>query len=166
MRILKIVLWIAVIFLLETVFTRIIGIRGILPDLLLAFTVAFALRERSLAAVVYIMLICGVLSGSMLGRSFPACVLAAACAGLAARSLRSSIKFVPVWLKNAVLMLFTSFLLSSAEYLFAYGTITPGGLFFSILPFTAYTTAASCAVYPLVKRVFCKDAEVSELLMM
>ncbi len=164
MRTLKIVLWIAVMFLLETVFADVIGIMGVVPDMLPAFAVSFAFCERRTAPAVYIMLICGALTGSMLGRSFPACVLAVACAGLAAHSLRSAVKFVPVWLKNAVIVLFMSFLLASAEYIFARATITPHGLFYSIIPYTVCTTALSCAVYPLVKRVFFKETEVSRLL--
>ncbi len=61
----KLFLWIAGITIAETVLSVFVNIKGITPDLLLAFTIAYAAYERSLKPVVVIAVICGIIASAV-----------------------------------------------------------------------------------------------------
>lgn len=152
MKLFKTIIWILVLFLIETVFSGIIGIRGTAPDLLIAFAAAYGAREKRLSTAAYVILACGILTGSMTGKSFPISVLAAAFAGISAFVWQSKAKFIPVWIKNAVIMIITASFAGAAEYFAARGFSDMYGLLTEAVPYAAYTVAVSLAVYPAVKR--------------
>ena len=164
MRTLKLIVWIAALFIIETVFAQVIDVNGMAPGLLMAFSVAFALRERETGIAGIVIIICGILSATETGRSFPLTLTAAGLSGAAACFMRTAARPVPVWLKNAVITLFTAFLLASAEYMTARGTITAEGLFGSVLVYTAYTLAAGAVLCPIAGRVFFRETKEDRLL--
>lgn len=151
-NIIKIIIWAALLYLLESAFVNIIDIRGFVPELLTAFAAAYAARERRLSSAAYLMLACGLMTGSMVGKSFPISVLSTAAAGTTMYILRERIRFVPMWIKNAAVMIILSFLTGAAEYFAARGFADPGAMPGEVLPYTVYTAVAAVIIYPLVKR--------------
>ena len=164
MKIFKTIVWIAILFILESVFVNIIDIRGAVPDLLTVFAAAYAARERRLTTSAYVIIVCGVLTGSIVGRSFPISVLEAAFAGTAMFVLKDRIRFVPVWLKNAAVMLVTAAAAGFAEYFAACGFGDVFGALAGVLSYTAYTLAAALIIYPIVTRSVFYEKEGSKLL--
>ena len=58
----KLFLWIAGLLFLQTALSVFFNFKGILPDLLFAFAIAYAAYERSLKPVIWIAVICGVIT--------------------------------------------------------------------------------------------------------
>lgn len=164
MKIFKTIVWIVILFILESVFVNIIDIRGVVPDLLTAFAAAYAARERRLSVSAYVIIVCGVLTGSIVGRSFPISVLEAAFAGTAVFALKDRIRFVPMWLKNAAVITVTAAAAGFAEYFAACGFGDAFGAVSGVLIYTVYTLAAALVIYPLVKRLIFYEKEGSKLL--
>lgn len=71
----KLFLWIFALVLIRTVISVFFNIRGIVPDLLFAFTAAYATYEKSLRSVMWVTVICGVLSSAMGAAPFGAVML-------------------------------------------------------------------------------------------
>lgn len=62
MKNLKLVLWVFIIWLIETVFLRFIKIGGIAPDLLYVFILCLAYREREPKVYIFAAALCGILA--------------------------------------------------------------------------------------------------------
>ena len=62
MKNLKLVLWVFIIWLIETVFLRFIKIGGIAPDLLYVFILCLAYREREPKVYISVAALCGILA--------------------------------------------------------------------------------------------------------
>ena len=58
----KLGLWIAGLLFLQTILSVFFNHKGIIPDLLFAFVIAYAAYERSLKSVMWTMIICGVIT--------------------------------------------------------------------------------------------------------
>ena len=58
----KLFLWIAGLLFLQTALSVFFNYSGILPDLLFAFSIAYAAYERSLKPVMWVTVICGVIT--------------------------------------------------------------------------------------------------------
>ena len=58
----KLFLWIAGLLFLQTALSVFFNFKGIVPDLLFSFAVAYAAYERSLKSVMWVTVICGVIA--------------------------------------------------------------------------------------------------------
>ena len=66
----KLFLWIIALLFLQTVLSVFFNHSGILPDLLFAFAIAYAAYERSLKSVMWITVICGVITCALSADEF------------------------------------------------------------------------------------------------
>lgn len=160
MKIFKTAVWIAILYIIQAVFVKVIGIMGTTPDLMLAFSVIYSLNEQKWSACAYVMLICGILAGTAVGRSFPLVVLVVGMASLWARACTDMAKFIPKFIKLIFIMICAAALLGAAEY-FAFSGITVNmGIVKNTVPYAAYTLLAAMILYPFVSRfLFSKSAE-------
>lgn len=158
MRTVKIISWIFVIYIIQTVFAGIIGIREAVPDLLLGFSVIYAFREKRYKPCVYMMLVCGMLSGSCVGRSFPVDVLITGAASVAAHELSYRLRFVPKFIRAEITVAAAAVVLSAADYFISYRTLGADAVITGIIPYGTYTLICSCIMYPImVKTLFKKE---------
>ena len=165
MRVVKIIIWLVLLMVLETVFGSLFSIKGAMPDLLAAFAVAYCIHERRLQVAAYIMLACGIITGSEPGKSFLVEVLVCAGAGLLAYGARRRMKFIPAWIKSCILTAAAAFVVAAVQYLTNAGdAISIQGLIYSILPKTIYTFAAGLALYPLTGITLFREKESGRLL--
>lgn len=158
MRTIKIIIWIFALFILQSVFGGVIGIRGCVPELLLCFTVCFAICDSSRISA-YVLIACGILSGSGVGRVFPIAVIVIGGAGLIACGMASRLRFIPVFVRALAIIALCAFVMCSAEYFTAYKAITFTVLVTRLLPFTLYTAAWGGIMYPTVRRTLFKKTE-------
>ncbi|MGN1115865.1 MAG: hypothetical protein ACI4TH_04805, partial [Candidatus Ornithomonoglobus sp.] len=100
MRIAKIVLWIICVTIVQTVFGSVFCVFGTMPDLILGFSVIFALCERDIFASGVVLLVCGVIDASGAGHLFPAALLGVVCAGLLSREANSVLRYIPGFIKT------------------------------------------------------------------
>lgn len=153
MRIVKIIIWILLAFVLRAF--RIIEINGCMPDFLLAFSVIFAVLERSDLHCAYTMLICGILSGSCTGHIFSLDVMIIGGASVAAHALHSHALFVPKLLKALPVILAGAALMGVAQYFIVFKTVDIGMLAGGLIIYAVYTGICGCIMYPLmVKTLF------------
>lgn len=160
MKIFKTAVWIAILYIIQVVFVKVIGIMGTMPDLMLAFSVIYALNEQRWSVCAYIMLICGILAGAAAGRYFPLAVLIIGAASVWARTFADTAKFIPKFMKLVFIMVCAASVLGAAEYFALSGIEMNMGLVKNAVPYAAYTLLAAMILYPLVSRfLFRKSAE-------
>ncbi len=164
MRKLKLVVWMLLIYLFQTVFCGAINFNGTAPDLLLAFAVIFAFYEWETNLAALIIILCGVLAGSEAGRVFPAAVLVTGVAGLMSRALFKTAKLVPEFVKIISVIIVAAFSLCSFEYFTVYKSISVYALLYSILPYVIYTTLAASVMYPLIKKTLFRMQDKKQLI--
>ncbi len=164
MRKFKIVVWMLLIYLFQTVFSGVINFNGSAPDLLLVFAVVFAYYEWEFSLTAWIILICGVLSGSEAGRVFPAVVLAVGAASLISRSLYKVAKLIPEFVKILLVVVISSFTLCAFEYFTVYKAISIYALIYNILPYVIYTSVSVCVMHPLMKKTLFRTKDKKQLI--
>ena len=158
MRLVKIIAWIFIIYIIQTVFAGLIGIQKTVPDLLLGFSIIYSFHEKRYNSCIYILLACGMLAGSCVGRSFPADVLIIGTASIAAHELNGKIRFIPKFIRTEFMVAAAAIVLSAAEYFISFRTLGTDALIRSIVPYAAYTLICACIMYPLImKTLFKKD---------
>ena len=159
MRIVKLGVWLLVLYLLQTVFGRLISIYGAIPSLIAAFSVMFSFLAPDDKEAVYITVISAVLAGSCAGHSFPFEVLLIGCGSVAARGLAGYFKHIPRFLRlMAILALFSAVLITGGYYLTNH-SIDINALLYVLLPRLVYTMACAVVMYPLMLRTLFKKTE-------
>lgn len=165
-KIIKIVMWILLLYILQTVFANLIDINGILPELLFSFSVIYAFREKSFVYASYIIVICAILSGSMIEGSFPMTVIIVGVAGIASFYFKNIAKFIPGIWRCTSLIAVSTFLLGAGHCFIVMRTINTYSLVTEIIPYTIYTSIVSIIMYPLIWRVLFKERSEKELLIL
>ena len=159
MRIAKHIIWFVLLTVIRTVFGRLIAIYGTVPDLLAGYSMITAFCTRDDKEAAYVLLAAGVLSGSCVGNIFPAEVFFIGIGSLAARGAADYFRFIPAPVRVLAVILLTAAALSATECLVTYHAIDRGAVLYDILPFTLYTTAAACVMYPIVIKTMYKKTE-------
>lgn len=165
MRIVKIILWILLLLIVKTVFVKVIGVAGTMPELLMAFAVIFAFHELRLLTTSYIIIVCGICVGSCMGEIFPAAVLVTGAAGLIARGASYYFRFIPKYVRCLFIIAMTSFVYGFIVYFAHSVIIKPTELIYYILPYVIYTTAAAAVMYPIIIRTLFHEDKNKKLLM-
>lgn len=156
MRVVKIIAWIFILYIIRTAFGGIIGIWGTAPELLLAFSVIYSFSEWNYSFCTYVMLACGILAGSGVGSSFPADVLIIGAASIAARVFSEHAKFIPGFVRVQTLVIAASAILGTAEYFISYKSFAVNVT--ALIIYMVYTLVCSCIMYPIIiKTLFPKE---------
>jgi predicted metal-binding protein len=132
---------------------------GAVPDFLLAFAVIFAFCERKQELGAYVFLACAVVCGACIGRSFPITVLGISVAGIAAHGAYSKMKYIPECVRAIFITAVAAFAIGAAEFFVAHTALSVRGILYGIVPYTAYTTAAACIMYPIMKKTLFKTED-------
>ena len=159
MRVIKIISWIFILYIIQTAFGRVIKIYDTVPNLIAAFSVIFAFCSESDTEASYIMLVCGILSGSCAGRIFPVDVLVIGCASLASRGVSRYLRFIPRFIRVQAVSMVCAAFLAAAEYMIINKAIDFGAAERNILPYMIYTLVCSCIIYPVVIKTLFRKPE-------
>ena len=159
MRVVKHIIWLVLLVITQSVLGRFIKIYGNAPDLLAGYSLITAFCAKKEKEAAYVMLAAGILSGSCVGRVFPAVVFFIGIGSAAAWVISEYFRFTPALLRIAAVVLLTAAAMSVTECFAAYRTIDKIIFMYNILPFTLYTTAAACVIYPFVVRTMYRKSE-------
>ena len=159
MRIVKLGVWLLVLYLLQTVFGRLISIYGAIPSLIAAFSVMFSFLAPDDKEAAYITVISAVLAGSCAGHSFPFEVLLIGGGSVAARGLEGYFRHIPKLLRLMVIVMVFTALLVTGGYYIANHSITKDTLLYVLLPQLIYTMACALVMYPIMIRTLFKKTE-------
>lgn len=165
MRIVKLAVWLVILYVLQTVFAGLIAINGAVPELMLAFAVVYAFCETGFAAASNTALVCGMLAGCVMGNSFPLSVLIIGSWGLISFYGKNVLRFIPAVIRCVLLTAAAALLMGTAECFAVLKAISLGSFLTEILPYTIYTAAAAVIIYPLAGRTFFKKEDEKKLLM-
>lgn len=166
MRIVKITVWLLLLYVIQTVFTNLIKINGVAPELILVFAIVYSFNESNFAPVSYIAIICGIITGCIMGNSFPISVLVIGVFGVIAFYSKTIMKFIPAIVRCTAVTAAAAFLLCSMHCFIEFKKITMYGFFGEIIPYTVYTTVVSAVMYPIIIRVFFKEKDEKKLLIL
>ena len=157
-------IWVAVLFILNSVFVQVISINGSCADLLLAFLVVYAFMKRRFSAVSYMTIICALLNGAITGRVFLAVTMVTGAAGMIAYNSSNYLRFIHEGVRIAGVGFVMSFICEILEHFFAYHTLSATAVFGYALPDAIYTAIVSWIIYLIVKKTSFKN-EDKQLLM-
>ncbi len=157
MRVVKLTLWIAILYILQTVFCGVISVNGTVADLMLVFCLAYAFMERSVSSAALVIIICSVLNGSAVGRIFPVVTAVTAFGGIVSYSFYNYLRFIPSFLRFLIVLIPVSFVMSVIETIIAYRGIE--NVLAIAIPYIIYTAAASAIIYPLLYKTMFKNDE-------
>lgn len=159
MRNLKIIVWIVLLFLVQTVLVNYIKIAGARPDLILPFVLCVALMEDSFKRSVTISVVCAVLAASLCGRNFTLALLFYTYMSIIVFNMRTHPRYMPDFAKYMIYMFIGSVVLEGLSYIMLYSGVSGFGIvFLRVLVFTVlYDIAAALVIYPIVRKTVYKS---------
>lgn len=155
MQKLKIVLWIAILFILQTCLEPYIAVGGIIPELLFVFAIGYALCERDEKRRFIVPVICGALVDLSSGQIFGVSVLIYTLTAMGG-----------VWVTNLFyqtgilfwfpLLFVLSMLGGTAYFLCNIGVFGQMGNVFGeiIVPTACYNTVSAILIFPFIKKTW------------
>ena len=154
MKQVKLIVWIAVLTFIETAVSVFFNINGIVPDLLLAFTAAYAVHERSLRSVMITAAVCGVITCAVSADEFVVVMIVyTVCAAAAYMSYE-----LPHRPAGAVRAAVITALFSAAEGAALYALYTLSfdteRFIYVTLPVTAINAVCAMIIYVALTRCF------------
>lgn len=164
MRIIKIVLWIVLMYIVQTVFGDVISVLDAMPELILVFSIIFAFRERNFIDVSYVLIACGIAAGSCSGKSFSTVLLIVGAASIAAYGFSNILRFVPKYIRCLILILISALAIGTAECFYYNSIISLNLIYIDILPYVIYTGLSSCLIYPLMALTLFPKEKTKKLL--
>lgn len=165
-KIIKIIVWLLVIYILSTAFAGLIKINGVIPELMLSFAIIYAFREKSFATASYMMVICGIISGSMLTSIFPLSVIITGVSSIIAFYLKNRAKFIPGVIRCELIIAAAVLLMSAAGSFVALRSIDLNALYMEMIPHTVYTVIAAAVMYPIMGATFFREHNEKKLLIL
>lgn len=160
MKKVKLFVWMILLIILETTVTRYLRIDNTVPALTYAFLICVAVRDENFPTVVLVGGICGVLGGSLLGKSFHFIFMFYTLSAAAVFYLRKKPRYTHSILKAV----FWCGILTALYELGLYALENKGIDFFTVyaamLPSALYNIATVLILYPLVSHtVYNKDVK-------
>ena len=152
MKFLKLTVWMAVFFLLQTVFADAIRICGYVPDMLMAFAMIYSFYEREKTYLLFTVIFCGVLAGSGVGREFSLVVLFTAIGCVSSSIASERLRFVPEFVRLFFVIIVDVFVLGCCEFFVVQNGIGSTFDVTKIIPHTIYTTAVAGIMCPIMVR--------------
>lgn len=159
MRIVKIGVWMLIMYILQTVFGKLISIYGAVPSLIAAFSVMFSFLAPGDKEAAYVTVISAVLAGSCLGRIFPFEVIAVGAGSVGARALVGYLRFIPRFIRLEVYVLIFFALLITGGYILENHTISLYTAVYRLLPALIYSVVCACVMYPIMQRTLIRKTE-------
>lgn len=160
----KLFIWIFALVLIRTVMSVFFNVRGIVPDVLFAFTAAYAVYERNLVYVIWISVICGVLMSAM--RAAPFFVIMLVFVYSAAAIYISFPKFnrIPPLIRVIICTVVLTAIGETVMYMVSSLSVNIHVMLFYVLPMAVINAIAAAVIYILLKKCFDKQDITSKLI--
>ena len=159
MRIVKIGVWMFIMYILQTAFGKTISINGASPSLIAVFSVMFSFLTPNDREALYVTVISAVLAGSCVGRVFPFEVLAVGAGSVGARALVKYLRFIPQFIRLMVIVLVFSAALITGGFFLENRAIGINAVLYRLIPSLVYTMVCACIMYPIMQKTLVKKTE-------
>lgn len=155
----KLFVWIFLLVIFQTVMSRYIAIKGIIPDVVFVFIISFVVLEKKFSYCLSVSLICGLLIDLLSSRGIGANIIAYSYSALVCYAIGEH--FFKERLLFAVPMVFImTYLGELVFYVLNYSVFKGIGIFelseLIIVPTTLYNAVITFIIYPLVKKTVYK----------
>ena len=159
MRVFKYSVWIAVLFLVQTVLINDIRIYSMCPDIILPFVIVSAIKEDSFKLSTAVGIVCAVISGALCGKNFYFAVLFYTYTSALVFNLRRHPRYMPDFVRYILWVFFASLVSEIISYLILYMSFDwfLKAFILYMLPSALYTLAASLVIYPLANAALYKS---------
>lgn len=147
MKILKYAVWIAVIFLFQTVVANEIKIMAIVPNVVLPFVVLVAVKEDDFWALTAVSAVCAVMAGALCAKSFFFEVLFYTYLSALVFNLRKRMRRMPDFMRYIIWILPSAAITEIAGGMMTFTSFD----IFNVYPVLAvlYTFAMALLLYPI-----------------
>ncbi len=159
MKKIRLVLWVFVLYIIQNVFYPIMSISGLVPDLILGFTVAYSCIEPRFKKLSPLIIICAIIAGTGTGRVFSIVTLFTGLAGIASYLMCSYMPFIPKILRVLLITLLGAYLAGVAECFVLTKALTYAFLAGPALWQAIYTAIVSCIIYLILNRSVNKNTQ-------
>lgn len=149
-RVIKIVVWILVLYIIQTAFGGLISVWNCIPELVFGFAVILCLNERDFKTRLYVTLATSLIIASEAWRCFGVVVLGMGVACAAADVLQRYFRFVPLASKALLITVLAVYCIDIAELFIQNSDISIAALYGTSLYTAIYTGLTVCIMYPLV----------------
>lgn len=157
----KLILWIGIITIFESVLSRYISVANIFPDILFTFVLCYALSGNKPVGVMMTAAACGIIADCMTGRIFGNYLAVYIICAVGIFILRDFI-YRESFLVAVLLVFFATMLGKSVFYLINISILKQAGYMYSlfdiIIPEAIYNTLVSFIILPLVRKGFKRKA--------
>lgn len=154
MKIFKYIVWIFLLFLLQTVVMNYIAPFGFRPDLILPFVAATAIKEDSFKNATIVSIVCAVLAGALSGKNFSFCVLFYTYEGAMIFNMRRRPRYMPDFLRFLMWVVPASLISEIISYLLLYSSVKwfVNAFIFHVLPTAGMTVLFGAVIYFCVSK--------------
>ncbi|MBQ3037690.1 MAG: rod shape-determining protein MreD [Clostridia bacterium] len=154
---LRLILWVGIITVFETVLSRYISIGSIFPDILFTFVLCYALSESKPVSIMGTATVCGIIADCMSGRIFGNYLAVYIICAVGIFILRDFI-YKESFLVALLLVFMATIFGKSIFYLINISILKQTGYIYSlieiIVPEAVYNTVISALLFPFVKKSF------------
>ena len=124
MRRLKYTLWIALLFLVQTVIINDLRAFSVRPDIILPFVILSALKEDSFKVSAVLSIVCAVLAGALCGKNFSFAVLFYTYTGAIVFNSKRNSRYMPTLLRYFLWIATAAVISEAISYLILYKSFT------------------------------------------
>ena len=152
MRRLKHTLWIALLFLVQTVIINDLRAFSVRPDIILPFVVLSALKEDSFKVASVLSVVCAVLAGALCGKNFPFAVLFYTYTGAIVFNTKRRSRYMPTLLRYFLWVGAAALISETVSYLILYKSLQwfLKAFILYMIPSVIYTLITSAILYPII----------------
>ena len=155
MKAFKYVIWVILLFLVQTAVLHYIVPFGCRADLILPFVVVVAIKEDSFRTASVVSIVCAVMAGALCGKNFSFCVLFYTYIAAAAFMARRFFSYVPGLLHMYIWVLPASVLSEVISFLLLYSSTKwlHGAFINHMIPAAFFTQIGAAIVYLIASAV-------------
>lgn len=154
MKQLKLIIFIFVLTLIQTLLSVYVNIWGIVPNIMLSFVIGYAICQRELPYAVEASLICGVIMSTISGREFFLIMLMLLYSGVLAYMSGEAKRKIPKSVRTVVFTAVFTLIGESVIYLLSNLTFSYAAVLGIIIPSVVFNTVLSVPVYFVTDRFF------------
>jgi len=166
MRRLKYTLWIALLFLVQTVIINDLRAFSVRPDIILPFVILSALKEDSFKVSAVLSIVCAVLAGALCGKNFSFAVLFYTYTGAIVFNSKRKSRYMPTLLRYFLWIATAAVISEAISYLILYKSLQwfLKAFILYMIPSVIYTLIASAFLYPVITSTLYKNSTKKHLI--
>lgn len=157
MRNFKTILWLVIIFLLQTVVLSRVHFMGAVVSLVLPYIICVTMLENEFRRAVSVSVVCALAAGALCGRNFAVTVLFYVYAPMLIFVIRDKPLYIHQFFKTLFWTFISSGVLEIIYYAVRNMSLNAGMLLYNALPTAVINTLFVLLVYPLLKKTMYKE---------